>query len=182
MCLAVINKPSKKIIKFKDDKGSVERIIEENIHISNKPIFVYKKFNISYDLEIKSTLITKFYLRTPFQDFPVNMDGELMTCKEFTGSFKNCFWNPNPHSSYPTLSLSFYLGINQGIHSYTNRKQGLLNLRLHQILVECMIPEHTPVIYGGNSDIVSLQLIIPPITKKELPPHMQNRLDKNLII
>ncbi len=178
MCLSVINKVSKKIIRFKDNKGSVERNIEKNIYISNKPIFVYKKFDISYDSETNSKLIskiTKLHLKTPFQFFPVNMDGELMSCEKFTGNFY-------PSKLNPFYVFYFYLGINQGIHAYTNRKHGLLNLRLNQILVECMIPEHTPVIYGGNSDIVSLQLIIPPITKKELPPSMQDKLDKNLIL
>ena len=147
MCLLVVDK-NKKILSLKR-KQTLREAVVEYTHFSDKPKLVYKYFEIVID--DKGFLCMK----TPYRGFEVSMYGDVITRKGDFGLRKTIIND---------------IIIEGGIHGYS--KKIVWNSpfqKLHDyVCLECYIPPHIPFVYGQAYDIVSMQLIVPPVSKYQI--------------
>jgi hypothetical protein len=119
----------------------------ELIKIAKRDINVYKVFQIErYGINYVRSGI----LKTPYRDYEISALGDIMTVDKF--SFRE----------------TAERAVDKGIHAYTSLKvlkQCWYSCLTGRIIVKCIIPAGTPYILGIGSEIVALQLIVPPVKK-----------------
>ncbi len=167
MCLTIIDKVSKDIIKPDNrDRSKSIKLFQKQIQTSKKSIKVYKRFKVETYNEV-------LRIYTPYKLMEISPKGDVMSCNKFTFEVHRNGYNKH-----------FYIAVRHGIHSYINESVALAYSNYTSIILECLIPEHTPFIYGTNDEIVSLQLIIPPIINTTITPTslgMRAKIYNNLI-
>lgn len=158
MCLTVAKTSKDRLITTFERENVIPAEIKllEFIHVSKKPIKVYKYFTKDFFF-FKGVETLRW--KTPFQGTEVSMRGDVMTTKEFF----SCEYQPIYDGSDVCLRVS------KGIHSFISSSITVsLATMPNTFMIKCFIPPYTPFIYGKMYDIVSLQLVIPPITQEEL--------------
>lgn len=141
MCLIIKDSWQRPNIKVKDYVNFVQ--------IAAKDIKVYKYFCKD------ECPLTKHLNRytTPYRGYPITGEGDIMTAKKF-GVYKHHYYNIG--------RITFALFVESGIHAYI-KKPGYWGSR--DVITKCIIPKGTPYILGKGNEIVTLQLIVPPIRK-----------------
>jgi hypothetical protein len=143
MCLIIKDSWERPDIKTEDYVNFVQ--------IAEQDMKVYKYF---YENDNALTEETEY--STPYRGFPITGDGDIMTAKKF-GVYKRRYYNPK----WVTRN-SFALFVDAGIHAYT-KKPCYWGSRA--VITKCIIPKGTPYILGTGDEIVTLQLIVPPLKK-----------------